>query len=174
MTRYEFTPVSKWLLSLVMLGAFLPGSSEAICLKKKSYEDCLLEGLKGTTSDIAAQAIKRACAEKFPSKAKRSLRLSSPSATTLITGTASIGYGSLSGKLYNGSPFYLSGVTLMVQPKGTDANGEKPLGRRLAIKLDVPQNSTDSFCISVDDAFENAIRSGFDWSIVDIFVIKEE
>lgn len=32
----------------------------------KTYEDCILEGMKGTTSDVAAQEIRKACRSKFP------------------------------------------------------------------------------------------------------------
>jgi len=174
MTNSRSQNLSSWLLSLVVLSTFIPGHSEAICFKQKSYEDCLLEGLKGTTSDIAAQTIKRACAEKFPGKVRKSLRLSSPSATARVTGTASIGPGTLSGHLYNGSPFYLTGVTLSVQPKGSDISGEKSLGRLLAVELNAPQNSTSGFCIFIDGAFENSTRHGFEWSVVDISVVKEE
>lgn len=35
----------------------------------KTYEDCVLEGMKGTTSDVAAQEIRKACRSKFPQKA---------------------------------------------------------------------------------------------------------
>ncbi len=173
MTSTRFQSLSTWLLSLAVLGGFFPGYADAVCSKKKSYDDCLLEGLKGTTSDVAAQAIKRACIEKFPGRTKKILRLSSPSAIERVTGTVSTGYGSLSGNLYNGSPFHITGATLSIRPKVKDLEG-KPLDRIFAIELNAPINTTGGFCISIDDAFAKSIGNGFDWSVVDISVIKDE
>lgn len=34
----------------------------------KNYDDCILEGMKGVTSDLAARNIMNSCREKFPSK----------------------------------------------------------------------------------------------------------
>lgn len=33
-----------------------------------TFEDCILENMKGVTSDFAARAIQSACREKFPAK----------------------------------------------------------------------------------------------------------
>jgi len=174
MLKVRFDNRSKWLLPLIVPIALFPGTSDAVCLRINSYDDCLIEGLKGTTSDIAAQAIKRACTEKFPGKAKKTLRLSSQSAMERISGTAGYdGFGSLSGSLYNGSPFHVTGATLSIRPKVTES-GEKNQVRLLAIELNAPQNSTGIFCIFIDGAFANAIRNGFDWSVTDISVLKEE
>lgn len=37
--------------------------------KPQTYEDCILEGMKGVTSDVAARAIMAACLKKFPDAA---------------------------------------------------------------------------------------------------------
>ena len=55
----------KRILSLLLIA---PLACNADWFGPKSYEDCIIDGMKGTTSDAAAQEIKRACRVKFPSK----------------------------------------------------------------------------------------------------------
>ena len=37
----------------------------------KNYEDCIIDGLKGVTSDVAVKEIKKACRKKFPLKIRK-------------------------------------------------------------------------------------------------------
>ena len=37
----------------------------------KNYEDCVIDGMKGVTSDVAAKEIKQACRKKFPIKERK-------------------------------------------------------------------------------------------------------
>lgn len=46
------------------------GVSYAGIFGPSNYEDCVLEGMKGVKSDLAARVIISACAGKFPSKKK--------------------------------------------------------------------------------------------------------
>lgn len=63
------------LLICTILGFALLGInqiSEARWFGPSTYEDCILESMKGVTNDIAAKAIEKACRKKFPYKrAKR-------------------------------------------------------------------------------------------------------
>lgn len=45
---------------------FLPVSCLADWFGPNTYEDCILEAMKGTSSNVAAQEIKKACRAKFP------------------------------------------------------------------------------------------------------------
>ena len=73
----------------------------------KNYEDCIIDGLKGVTSNVAAREIKKACREKFPTEIQiirsKSKPLSNPARMILInivrepdfhSKTISIGYPS--------------------------------------------------------------------------------
>ncbi len=53
----------KGIFALLLL---VPFASNADWFGPKTYEDCVISGLTGTTSDVAAQEIKRACRAKFP------------------------------------------------------------------------------------------------------------
>jgi|GEM_PF-4386875 len=44
----------------------LPLTCSADWFGPKSYEDCIIDGMKGTTSNAAAAEIKKACRTKFP------------------------------------------------------------------------------------------------------------
>lgn len=53
----------KRIFTLLLL---VPLSCNADWFGPKTYEDCILEGMKGTTSNVAAQEIRKACRSKFP------------------------------------------------------------------------------------------------------------
>lgn len=54
-------------ISLIFLTGFLlPGSALADVSEYSSYDECILESLKGVSSDVAANAIIASCRNKFP------------------------------------------------------------------------------------------------------------
>lgn len=53
----------------------------------KTYEDCILQGMKGVTSDVAARTIQAACSEKFPNTSTRESRLIRDCTITYSGGT---------------------------------------------------------------------------------------
>lgn len=55
-------------MRLIGISAYLALSfTLAACTKKpESYEDCIVENMKGINSDVAAYSIKAACKAKFP------------------------------------------------------------------------------------------------------------
>ena len=89
------------------------------------YEECILDAMKGVTSDKAAQEIKHACKKKFPAKR---IVLYTLGAYELrkITGTGKIvinDYGdNLELELYNGTSQTLNEITIRVV---SVKNGEK-------------------------------------------------
>ena len=76
-------------------------------LGPKDYDDCILENMKGVTSDNAAGQIRRSCKSKFPHETQKTIAcVSNPftsSERSKLEGTANVSYGYLSGKIYNGS-----------------------------------------------------------------------
>ena len=69
--------MKKYIGALVLLGAF--SSAYAGIFGPSSFDDCVLESMKGVTSDIAARAIYQSCREKFPEKkVQRNTRALSP------------------------------------------------------------------------------------------------
>lgn len=55
------------LLFLLLIG--YAETSSAQLFGPRNYEDCIIEGMQGVTSDVAAVSIRSACREKFPSNA---------------------------------------------------------------------------------------------------------
>ncbi len=54
---------------LVILLSFPPGVVHAEVSEYSSYDECILESLKGVSSDVAANAIITSCRSKFPAAA---------------------------------------------------------------------------------------------------------
>ena len=53
----------KWIFATIL---FFPLVCSADWFGPKNYEDCIIQGMQGTTSNLAAQEIKKACRTKFP------------------------------------------------------------------------------------------------------------
>jgi hypothetical protein len=54
---------------IVLLSVWLIGyaeTSSAQLFGPRNYEDCIIEGMQGIASDLAAEAVRSACREKFP------------------------------------------------------------------------------------------------------------
>lgn len=56
------------LLFLLLIG--YAETSSAQLFGPRNYEDCIIEGMQGVTSDVAAVSIRSACREKFPQSQK--------------------------------------------------------------------------------------------------------
>lgn len=94
-------------LSLVLL-AMLCGLPQQACagfFGPSNFDECILDNMKGVTSDLAARAIYRSCLEKFPKTAEvcTDFALTSDQMNHL-KGTAHFSYGSFFVDLYNGNP----------------------------------------------------------------------
>lgn len=89
----------------------------------KDYDECILQSMKGVTSDVAARLIWKSCREKFPlnQNSKKGKKLSSE-IVGKITGRAGFnGYGSFTGNLYNGdSDYTITQVKIFLYPKERD------------------------------------------------------
>lgn len=57
-------------LYLVVITSFTSNIVYADWFGPKSYDDCILEGMRGVTSDLAAREVKMACLRKFPPQPK--------------------------------------------------------------------------------------------------------
>ena len=70
-----------------------------------NYDECILESMKGVTSNLAAAEITDSCWSKFPSNTEKELYAKlTPDELSLLTGKAWYsGNGSYAGKLYNGN-----------------------------------------------------------------------
>ena len=74
----------------------------------KTYEDCILQGMKGVTSDVAAGAVQRACLTKFPNSATAASGLVRDCAVTYS-----------GGKFVSGKPLVESNYGAITFPNST-------------------------------------------------------
>ena len=92
-------------------------------LAPDNYEDCILEGMKGVTSDVAAREIRNACRKKFPveQEQQKSTRQLTSEELSKIEGNGGIGSDSDSKfycELYNGnSNIVITDITIQAGTK---------------------------------------------------------
>ena len=107
--RILMVSVFTCLFSSVTYAGWLGGPSD--------YDECILEGIKGVTSDVAAQLIRQSCQKKFPRKTPEDKSVELPnSALEKIegkAGTSSIGY--FEGSLFNGNTdWHITSLTVRI------------------------------------------------------------
>lgn len=151
------------------------------CNRTSTYDECIIESMKGVSSDSAARAVKLSCRTKYPEKHPDDMELT---AATLakITGHAGVNeYGNFTGNIYNGSnEWSVTQVTVSLSKTTNkpwlrydfdkDGNsipppaGYIPIAESKAYRIDViaqPLTSKD-FSIPVD----NDRSSQVEWNIV--------
>lgn len=161
------------------IGMMLSTASYAGLFGPSNYEECVLESMKGVTSDIAARQISQACRAKFSKKADNTAlpgevlsRLNGRAGQNDVTRT-------FSGSIYNGSPDWtITQLTLSISTaevrnkKSAKAGGnvfdqfdKKPVVtvRDYNIDVTIKPLSSSYFSIDMIDAGENEawhIKSG--------------
>ncbi len=158
----------RFIISCLSLFLFSP-ASHAGCVAASDYNDCIIDAMKGVTSNLAALAIKNACHAKFAVKI-----VVSPVPQQVIADlTSGLGNGSelgqLSGTVYNGNKVWaITSITVLITPKsGKPAEGKAYNAKILdANYLDdgrgaMPQTN-GLFRLPSD----MDLSSGYDWKIV--------
>lgn len=108
-----------------------------------TFEECILDSMKGVTSDQAANAITYACRKKFPHQAepKKSTRTLTTDELKLVTGRGGPSYSSdyYSINLYNGnSKINITNATIYIRTK----IGGKVVENFYANDVDIPPMTT--------------------------------
>jgi hypothetical protein len=108
------------LVSVTCLSTLVTRPSNADWFGPDDYDECILESMKGVTSDVAAKAIIRACRKKFPSDAPtKPVERLPAEVVQRLTGQLGIQSGYLSGKMYNGNEDWtITEVTVVIADKG--------------------------------------------------------
>ena len=100
-----------------------------------TYEDCILESMKGTTSDVAAKEIQKACRKKFPEE-KSTTKRKYPDGVKVPTDVLDKvdGKGGMEGGPYgnrftghlknNTHNWIVYSVEIVIYPKGKDDSHE--------------------------------------------------
>lgn len=77
-------------------------------LEPKDFDECILENMKGVTSDVAARQIRKSCRSKFPYPSEKVTEctlqdFSTPEYNKLEASASITDYGYFQGNVYNGS-----------------------------------------------------------------------
>jgi hypothetical protein len=84
------------------------------------YNSCILESMRGVTSDVAARMIRNACKDKFPVKIQEDEELPKSSAQNIEGNAKGLG-GYFQGTIYNGdSEWTITGLEIRVTDKKTN------------------------------------------------------
>ena len=157
-------------LIISCLSLFLFSSaSHAGCGAANNYNDCIIDAMKGVTSNLAALTIKNACHAKFAVK----IVVSPVPQQVLADLIGGLGNGSeagqLSGTVYDGNKLWaITSITVLVTPKsGKPAEGKEYRAKILDANYQdngkgaMPQtNGLFRFRSDLD------LSSGYDWKIV--------
>ncbi len=127
----------------------------------KDYDECIIEGMNGIQSNVAARLVRQSCLKKFPpQKAKTSKSTRVPiEIQENLSGRASILLSNLSGNIYNGnSDWTITELIIMLSEensfeKSLEAlknNKSEPRMDKYKIEVNIPPYTNKDFFISVD------------------------
>lgn len=147
--------------SLVIL---IPSAASAGWLGPNNYNECILESMKGVTSDVAARLVARSCSEKFPDKpvAQKKSRNLSTNELGQVTGRAGNNFGNyFNGNLYNGNTnLTVTQVTVVVTTK----IGGKEVSRTYVTDVNIPPQKTADFGFNIVNGDNGA---DYSWGLVE-------
>ena len=151
-----------YVFSLLLFVGLASTETQAGWFGPRNYDECILESMKGASSDLAAQAIIRSCREKFPEKKKEEKKVRDLSADELgqLTGRA-VDYGSyFSGHLHNGNN--LVTITQLSISVTTKIGGQE-VTQRYTSEVNIPSNGTGKFGFRIITGDQG---EKYSWSIV--------
>jgi len=145
---------------LVVLATSVAGCDQLF--GHRTFDDCILQNMKGATSDIAARAIHKSCREKFPEGAEAVAKSDDlePWQVAALTGRAGLNYGnSYSGSIYNGN----QDITItQVRVEVTTKSDGKSIARTYTADVTIPPLSTRDFSFDVVTGDKGA---DYSWNI---------
>lgn len=130
---------------------------------QSNYDECVLESMKGVTSDVAAGAIMRSCRDKFPEKRPSDSEVPLSVVNQLDGRAGMTNYGYFKGNLYNGNKEWtITQITVILAPKDKSKSAvEKSRPKEYNVNVMVPPLTNSNFSVSADSTG----ASEFDWSI---------
>lgn len=135
---------------------FAASNASAGVFGPSNYDECILDGMKGVTSDVAANSIRRACRDKYPSVTELP-----GAAVKKLDGMAGVSKGELRGNIYNGNPDWsVTQITVVLVPSAAAAKTIQ--ARQYNVNVYIKPLSNGSLYESVDGRFDDAT----DWNII--------
>ena len=145
------------IIPLILVTLFLLGCDE----KPATYDECILENMKGVKSDVGAKLIHRSCYEKNKKQTTpKEIKQLEVKEQLNLTGRASLGYSNYySGNIYNGNES-ISVTELKI--KITTVDGKKKTSRYYICKVNIPPLTSKSFGF---DIILGGVGSDYSWAI---------
>jgi hypothetical protein len=151
--------IFKVLLCVCALSVGGAGAAYAGIFGPATFDECILESMKGVTSDFAAKAIYASCLKKFPRESSpKSVSIDvPPSVLSALAGHASKGIGdNFTGNIYNGnSKWVITQFTLRLKPKSST------LVKDYIVSELIDPLTSEDFFVSIDAGADKE----FDWDI---------
>ena len=114
-----------------------------ILFNPTNFDDCILKGMRGVSSDVAGRAIYQSCKSKFPEKeVKRNIRQLTPSEVSMINGRGGQSYSQDYydiNLLNSNSKVTISKVTFKID---TFIDKKEVSSRNYDVDLTIPPNKT--------------------------------
>ncbi len=126
-----------------------------------SFDDCILESMKGVTNNFAARQIRRSCRNKFPVESSTpTSHVVSTKEQSNITGTAGFApSGYFKGSLYNGNTdIHITEITIVISV----SDGKLKDIKEYSTTVYISPKSTSSFSFG---AIKGDHKSDFSWNI---------
>lgn len=147
---------------LLMYLLFAPALAQAGIFGPSNYNECILDKINGSTSNLAAALIAQACAREFAPPNPYGAKLS-PKVVSALTGSGQLKGDLFVGVISNNTPYNIDEVGIELTPeypKGSNPIILLPLDYKLPISL--AANSSASFSLRVTDSG----ATGYTWSIM--------
>jgi hypothetical protein len=132
---------------LIIITCIYPSISLAGWFGPSNYDECVLESMKGVTSDMAARAIILSCRDKFPRK--KSVDSEVPiNVVSQLDGRAGMTiYGYFKGTIYNGNnEWTITQITVAISPKTKDKSQDPPIhAKEYNVDLSLPPLTESEF-----------------------------
>jgi hypothetical protein len=141
---------SLFLIAVVFMQLCLPAG--AGWFGPSNYDECILDSMKGVTSNSAAILIKEACRKKFPDNPKPNVSSHEllPEEIFKIAGRAGLSYGNVySGNLYNGnSSLTVTNVSIEISISACERAYTNVI-RSYKVDVDIPPLTAKDFKIDI-------------------------
>lgn len=149
---------------VLALGAslFFPLAATAGWFGATNYDECILESMKGVTSNTAAAAINRSCRAKYPVKERSDSEVPA-NVVSQLDGRAGYSFGYFKGAIYNGNKDWtITQLTIALTPKSKDKSPDQTRrAKEYNVNVTIPPLMNVEFIESVASDDSN----GFDWHI---------
>lgn len=148
---------------LIIIACIYPSVSIGGWLGPSNYDECILESMKGVTSDAAAGAIVRSCRAKFSEKPTSESEVPADVISQLDGRAGMTNYGWFTGTIYNGNnEWTITQLTIVLVPKTKEKSADRTLrAKEYNVNINAPPLTNTKLNVEADGGGS----SSFDWNI---------